>query len=239
LAKRVIIVDDDNDVRALLHNSLAAEGYAVTALATGVEVEDLLEDGTYDLALIDVGLPDIDGFTLTRRIRERFDIGIIIISGRTDLSDRMNGLDLGADDYVTKPFELKDVLARIRSVLRRQNRSRRTAETVQQNDWLRFDCWTLNIASRTLRDTAGNAVALTTGEYRLLETLARHPGRIFNRAQLLERMPDTNPPAFDRSIDVGIMRLRKKLGDGTENPRLIKTVRNGGYIFVAKVTAGN
>ena len=237
--RRLAIVDDDYDVRSVLQKSLTADGYAVTAHASGVGIENILAKDSYDLILVDVGLPDLDGLTLTRRIREQFDIGIIIISGRSDLSDRIVGLELGADDYVTKPFELKEVHARIRSVLRRQDRSRRGEDFVRNSEQFRFDGWTLDIASRTLRDADGNPVALTTGEYKLLETFVRSPNRVLSRAQLLDQVHENDAPAFDRSIDVGIARLRRKLGDDSKNPETIKTVRNGGYIFVAKVLAGN
>jgi two-component system OmpR family response regulator len=234
VTKRLAIVDDDFDVRSLLQRSLIADGYAVTALASGASVESTLAREPYDVVLVDLGLPDIDGLTLTRRIREKFDIGIIIISGRSDLTDRIVGLELGADDYVVKPFELKEVHARIRSLLRRQERLR---DTPQVNEVLHFGDWTLDVSSRTLRNDAGNPVALTTGEYRLLETFLRKPNRVLNRAQLIELMHDNDTPAFDRSIDVVVARLRRKLGDTARNSELIKTVRNGGYIFVGKVTS--
>jgi two-component system, OmpR family, response regulator len=238
LSIRLAIVDDDHDVRTMLQKSLAADGYVVTALASGAGIETLLAKEKFDLLLVDIGLPDLDGLTLTRRIREKFDVGIIIISGRGDLTDRIVGLELGADDYVIKPFELKEVHARIRSVLRRQERAHRGAAPAA-GETLRFEDWTLDIASRSLRDPDDNPVALTTGEYRLLEAFARRPGRVLSRANLMDHLHDNDAPAFDRSIDVCVARLRKKLGDVSKNPGIIKTVRNSGYIFVAKVTAAN
>jgi two-component system, OmpR family, response regulator len=231
------IVDDDYDVRALLQKSLTADGYAVTAFSSSAGVEEMLARDPCDLILVDVGLPDIDGITLTRRLRERFDIGIIIISGHADLTDRIVGLEVGADDYVTKPFELKEVQARIRSVLRRQERAKLGAGAMPSgSERYRFGIWQLDTASRSLRDTDGNQVALTTGEYKLLETFVRRPNRVLSRAHLLDQVHDNDAPAFDRSIDVAIARLRRKLGDDSRNPQSIKTVRNDGYIFVAKVT---
>jgi len=234
LSKRLAIVDDDYDVRNLLQNSLAADGYAVTALSSGVGIEGILAKEPHDLVLVDVGLPDLDGLTLTRRLREKFDIGIIIISGRGDLTDRIVGLEVGADDYVTKPFELKEVHARIRSVLRRQERERGAGLSLH-GEQFRFEGWTLDTSSRSLRDEAKQVVGLTTGEYKLLETFVRRPNRVLSRAFLLDLAHDNDSPAFDRSVDVAIARLRKKLGDVSTSPELIKTVRNGGYIFVAKV----
>jgi two-component system, OmpR family, response regulator len=238
VTNRVVIIDADNDVRALLHDSLSAEGYEVRAFATGIGIEGLLADGTWDLVLIDIDLPQMDGFTLTRQIRERFESGIIIISDRSDLSDRLIGLEVGADDYVVKPFEIKEVLARIRSLLRRQNRSQMAATPARNAEWFKFEGWTLNVATRALRDGAGNTVALTTGEYRLLETLVCKPGQILSRARLIEIAREGNLPTFNRSIDVGIMRLRRKIGDDIDKPRLIKTVRNEGYVFIARVATG-
>lgn len=236
MPKRLVVIDDDFDVRTLLQNGLTAEGYAVTAMASGVGLEAVLARDPHDLVLVDVGLPDVDGLTLTRRLRERFDIGIIIISGRSDLTDRIVGLELGADDYVAKPFDLKEVRARVRSVLRRQERER-AAGSLTHGKVFRFDQWTLDADSRALRDGDGNPVGLTTGEYRLLETFVRMPGRVLSRAFLLDRVHDNDAPAFDRSIDVAVARLRKKLGDVSKTPQIIKTVRNGGYIFIGKVEA--
>jgi DNA-binding response OmpR family regulator len=236
MTKHIAVVDDDRDVRNLLQRSLAAEGYAVSTFAGGAGLENALDREPHDLVLLDVGLPDFDGLTLTRRLREKFDIGIIIISGRADLSDRIVGLELGADDYVVKPFELKEVHARIRSVLRRQERGSNASAT-PEGEKLRFGNWTLDTGSRTLRTAGGSPVTLTTGEYRLLETLARYPCRVLSRATLLDHVHDNDTPAFDRSIDVCITRLRKKLSDDSKNPEIIKTVRNSGYIFVSKVDA--
>jgi two-component system, OmpR family, response regulator len=234
LSKRLAIIDDDYDVRSMLQNSLTADGYSVTALSSGVGIESFLAKEPHDLVLVDVGLPELDGLTLTRRLRENFDIGIIIISGRGDLTDRIVGLEVGADDYVTKPFELKEVHARIRSVLRRQERERAIGPA-HRGELFYFGVWLLDVASRTLRDRDGNAVGLTTGEYRLLETLVRRPNRVLSRAYLLDAVHDNDSPAFDRSVDVAVARLRKKLGDDSKTPEMIKTVRNGGYIFVSKV----
>lgn len=240
LSWRLAVVDDDFDVRAVLQKSLIADGYAVTTHASGVGLEKILEKDPVDLLLVDIGLPDLDGLTLTRRIRERFDVGIIIISGRSDLTDRIVGLEVGADDYVTKPFELREVHARIRSVLRRQERPHRAPGIVRDAaPRLHFDGWTLDLGSRSLIDGCERVVELTTGEYRLLETFVRRPGRVLSRSQLLDSVHDHDAPAFDRSIDVAIARVRKKLGDDPRKPEIIKTVRNSGYIFTAKVSAGN
>lgn len=232
---RLAIVEDDREVRSLLQRSLAAEGYGVTALARGAEIEELIERDPHDLVLVDVGLPDIDGLTLTRRLRARFDVGIIIISGYGGLDDRVVGLELGADDYLAKPFEIKEVLARVRSVLRRQQRAKNW-HGAMPDEIFRFDGWCFDCSARSLRGEDDESVGLTTGEYRLLDCFVRHPGRVLSRVFLIEQVHDNDVPVFDRSIDVTVARLRKKLGAGRKTSDVIKTVRNGGYVFAAKVT---
>lgn len=232
---RLAVIDDDAEVRSLLQRGLAADGHLVTLLADGIGIEAVLDREPHDLALVDVGLPGIDGLTLTRTLRARYDIGIIIISGRSDLTDRVVGLELGADDYVVKPFELREVRARVRSVLRRQMRGvRADGEAVGQVH--RFGQWTFDLTARSLRSDDGASVGLTTGEYRLLECFVRRPGRVLSRAFLVEHIHDHDAPVFDRSVDVTVARLRKKLGMEREDGQSIKTVRNGGYVFSAPVT---
>ncbi len=235
--KHLAIVEDDSDVRAILQRSLAADGYEVTAMASGAELEPVLANGPFDLVIIDLGLPDIDGLTLTRRIRASFDVGIIIVSGRGDLTDRVVGLELGADDYVTKPFEPREILARVRSVLRRSRRSTPVESARPLRRLLSFEGFVLDLDSRSLRDEDGHEVALTSGEYRMVEALVTHPNRVLSREQLMDLVHENDMPAYDRSIDVRVGRIRRKLADNSRSPRLIKTVRNGGYIFAGRVAA--
>ena len=237
--RQLAIVEDDPDVRAILERSLAADGYMITALSSGAGLEEALAAHHHDLVIMDVGLPDIDGLTLTRKIRAAFDVGIIIVSGRGDLADRVVGLELGADDYVTKPFEPREILARVRSVLRRNGRGSAASSGIAEDRHRRlaFDGFLIDLTSRSLTDASGNPVPLTSGEYKLLEVFVGHSNRVLSRDQLLDLIYGTGTPAFDRSIDVRIGRVRRKLGDDPRNPRLIKTIRNDGYIFVGKVTA--
>ena len=236
--QHLAIVEDDPDVRAVLQRSLSSDGYDVTALSTGVGLEDVLHAGPCDLVIVDVGLPGVDGLTLTRNIRALFDVGIIIVSGRGDLTDRVVGLELGADDYITKPFEPREILPRVRSVLRRGTRQRTPVPAAAPpRRRLAFEGFVLDMTARALTDPCGRQVALTSGEYKLLEAFATHANRVLSRDQLLDLIYETATPAFDRSIDVRIGRVRRKLGDDPRNPRLIKTIRNDGYIFVGKVTA--
>jgi two-component system OmpR family response regulator len=239
--KHVTIVEDDPDVRALLAHSLGMDGYKVTALETGAEIETVLTANPADLVILDVGLPGMDGLTITQKIRRHSDVAIIIVSGRGDLADRVVGLEIGADDYITKPFEPREILARVRSVLRR---GRRHADAPQQPDSghvvFKFADWSLDVTAQVLAGADGQPVPLTSGEFRLLEALVTRAGRVQSRDQLMDVCYGNDSPAFDRSIDVCVARLRKKLLDNPRNPATIRTVRNGGYIFAARVArAGN
>ncbi|HVE20766.1 MAG TPA: response regulator transcription factor, partial [Acidocella sp.] len=172
--------------------------------------------------------------TITQQIRRYSDVGIIIVSGRGDLADRVVGLEIGADDYVTKPFEPREILARVRSVLRRGRRQEAAVQIEGHNCYV-FGDWKLDATAQALQDTTGRPIALTSGEFRLLEAMVTRANRVLSRDQLMDACYGNNSPAFDRSIDVCVGRLRKKLHDDPRNPAIIRTVRNGGYIFSAKV----
>lgn len=235
-SKNLVIVEDDPDIRALLERCLSADGYKVTSLGAAAGLDAVLAPGDIDLIIVDVGLPDADGLALTRRIRQEHDLGIIIVSGRGDLTDRVVGLEIGADDYITKPFEPREVLARVRSVLRRGERAKPAAQTSEPHRKYRFDGRIIDMTSQTLADGEGSVVPLTSGEYKLLEVFVTHANRVLSRDQLLDFICTNDSPAFDRSIDVRIGRLRKKLNEDPSKP-LIRTVRNSGYIFAATVLA--
>jgi DNA-binding response OmpR family regulator len=234
MGKNLAIVEDDPDVRGLLERCLVSDGYRVTALPTAAGLDETLSGGDIDLVIVDVGLPDADGLALTGHIRRSHDMGIIIVSGRGDLTDRVVGLEIGADDYITKPFEPREVLARVRSVLRRHARAQVAANCNEPRSLYRFEGCVLDAAAQAVLDAAGAPVPLTSGEYKLLEVFVTRPNRVLSRDQLLELVYANDTPAFDRSVDVRVGRLRKKLRD--DPPRLIKTVRNGGYLFTGKVT---
>jgi DNA-binding response OmpR family regulator len=233
--KRLAIVEDDPDIRALLERCLSADGYRVTSLEAASGLEDLLAEGDIDLLIVDVGLPDADGFALTQKIRRHHDIGIIIVSGRGDLTDRVIGLEIGADDYITKPFEPREVLARVRSVLRRGIPKKDAIASEEPRRKYRFNGWTIDLASQTLMDGKGGVVALTSGEFKLLETFVTHANRVLSRDQIMDYICTNDSPAFDRSIDVRIGRLRRKIHDNSAHPALIKTIRNAGYMFAGTV----
>jgi DNA-binding response OmpR family regulator len=240
VTKHVTIVEDDPDVRALLANSLGMNGYKVTALESGTEIENVLTASPADLVILDVGLPGMDGLTITQQIRRHSDVAIIIVSGRGDLADRVVGLEIGADDYVTKPFEPREILARVRSVLRRGRTHGEAPQMDSGHVVFRFADWSFDVTSQALTGADGQPVPLTSGEFRLLEALVTRAGRVLSRDQLMDVCYGNDSPAFDRSIDVCVARLRKKLNDNPRNPATIRTVRNGGYIFAARVSrAGN
>jgi two-component system OmpR family response regulator len=237
MTKHVTIVEDDPDVRAVLERSLGADGYRVTALESGAGIEDILSSSQVDLLILDIGLPDIDGLTIMQQIRRHSDVAIIIVSGRGDLADRVVGLEIGADDYITKPFEPREILARIRSVLRRGRRG--DQEVFRKRDTHQrygFGDWMLDATAQSLQDAEGRPIGLTSGEFKLLEVMVTRANRVLSRDQLMDACYGSNSPAFDRSIDVCVGRLRKKLHDNPRNPAIIRTVRNGGYIFAAPVS---
>ena len=235
--KNLVIVEDDPGIRALLERCLGADGYNVTSLSAAAGLEELLSQGDFALAIVDVGLPDADGLALTRHIRQHHNLGIIIVSGRGDLTDRVVGLEIGADDYITKPFEPREVLARVRSVLRRGERPAATAPAGAPHRRYSFNGCIIDLTSQTLMDSDGHIVALTSGEYKLLETFVTHANRVLSRDQLLDYVCANDAPAFDRSIDVRIGRLRKKIHDDPRRPTMIKTIRNSGYMFSGIVAA--
>lgn len=238
MSKRLAIVEDDPNIRALLERCLGADGYRVTSLPVAAGLDDVLSGGDIDLIIVDVGLPDADGLALTRRIREDHDVGIIIVSGRGDLTDRVVGLEIGADDYITKPFEPREVSARVRSVLRRGERGKSESNPMGgPHRKFRFNGRIIDMTSQTVTDAEGRIVPLTSGEYKLLETFVTHANRVLSRDQLLDFICANDTPAFDRSIDVRIGRLRKKIDDDSKHPSMIRTVRNAGYIFASAVSA--
>ena len=238
MTKHVTIVEDDPDVRALLTRSLGSDGYQVTALESGAGIEDIIASNQIDLVILDIGLPDVDGLTITQKIRRTSDVAIIIVSGRGDLADRVVGLEIGADDYITKPFEPREILARVRSVLRRGNRQGPAvaAAPADAHQTYAFGNWKLDATAQALHDDSGRPVSLTSGEFKLLEAMVTRANRVLTRDQLMDICYGNNSPAFDRSIDVCVARLRRKLQDDPRNPAVIRTVRNGGYIFAARVS---
>ncbi|WIG54600.1 MAG: hypothetical protein OJF61_000386 [Rhodanobacteraceae bacterium] len=230
----LLVVDDDAGVLDLLRRYFSGQGFEVSVAANGAEMRDALARLSVDLVMLDLGLPGEDGFDLTRQLRKSWDGALIIITGRGESVDRVVGLELGADDYVTKPFELRELLARVRSVLRRATPSAVTADVANEPAF-QFGNFLLTPQSRMLRTADGKAIALTTGEYELLRVLAEHPNRVLSRDDLMEHIHGRNAGPFDRAIDVQIGRLRRKVESDPANPELIKSVRGAGYVFSARV----
>ena len=195
------------------------------------------------LVLLDLGLPGEDGFSIARQLREHWRCGLIIVTGRGDSVDKVVGLEVGADDYVTKPFDLRELLARVKSVLRRTTPAEASAPAVPGHHGatqgvLGFAGWKLDMPARRLLDPQGLEVSLTSGEFDLLCAFAKHPGRVLSRDFLLEQTRGREAGPFDRTIDTQVGRLRRKLGDDGDDPRIIKSVRSAGYILIPPVVSG-
>jgi DNA-binding response OmpR family regulator len=231
----ILVVDDDAAIRDVIHEYLTENDFQVSVAETGADMDKVLGAEIVDLVILDLKLPDEDGLAIARRLRESLDLPIIILTGRKEEVDRVMGLELGADDYVTKPFSNRELLARVRAVLRRteSKRAKRRGETVRA---FKFSGWELNTGTRKLKSPDGRNVELTNSEYALLIAFLRAPQRILTRDQLLEssRLHDD---IYDRSIDVQILRLRRKIEPDPANPTFIKTERGAGYLFDADVQA--
>jgi DNA-binding response OmpR family regulator len=210
----------------------------VTQLHSGAALMDTMRDDPPALVLLDLGLPGEDGFTIARQLREHWHSGLVIVTGRGDAVDKVVGLEVGADDYVTKPFDLRELLARIKAVLRRVAPTApavANAVPASARSRLRFAGWLLDVDARRLSNTEGRDVALTSGEFDLLSTFAQHPGRVLSRDFLLESTRGREAAPFDRTIDVQVGRLRRKLEPDAVEPQIIKSVRGAGYILVPAV----
>ena len=224
----------------LLAGYLQRHGFRVSQRHSGRSLLELMATDTPALVLLDLGLPGEDGFAIARQLREHWRCGLVIVTGRGDAVDKVVGLEIGADDYVTKPFDLRELVARIKAVLRRLVPAESVAapKSTSGSSLLRFAQWELDTAARRLLNPQRKEVVLTTGEFDLLYTLASHPGRVLSRDFLLESTRGRDGGPFDRTIDVQIGRLRRKLDDDPNNPQIIKSIRGAGYILVPRVEAG-
>lgn len=233
----ILVVDDDPRIRQMLTRYFEQEGYRVSAAADGMAMRAELNARPVDVILLDVVMPGQDGLTIAREIRAKSDVGIIMLTGKDEVLDRVVGLEVGADDYIAKPFHLRELLARIKSVVRRRKPMSGTAGRSEDTglDVIRFDGWLLDTARRQLISPSGKEVALTSGEFDLLAALAKYPGRVFSRETLMEHTRGHGLRAFDRTIDAQIARLRKKIEGNPKSPTIVKSVRAVGYVFAAKV----
>ena len=235
----ILVVDDDREIRDLLARFLRKHGYRVDSAADGREMWRLLEAGRFDLIVLDLMLPGEDGLSLCRRIRSQeanaAAMPIIMLTAIGEEMDRIIGLEMGADDYLANPFNPRELLARMRAVLRRGGSGARAPSETVGEDNLSFDGWRLNLTRRDLFAPDGNLVELTGGEFELLCALAGHPKRLLSREQLLDLTRGREAVPFDRAIDVQVSRLRGKIETDPKSPTIIKTVRGTGYIFTAEV----
>uniref|UniRef100_D5WZK0 Two component transcriptional regulator, winged helix family n=1 Tax=Thiomonas intermedia (strain K12) TaxID=75379 RepID=D5WZK0_THIK1 len=230
----ILIVDDDGEIRNLLSAYLQKNGLRVTAVGDGKAMERALVAARIDLIVLDLMLPGDDGLTLCRQLRAKSDIPVLMLTARSDETDRVVGLEMGADDYLTKPFSARELLARIKVILRR---ARSLPVNFQPEDLreAHFAGWTLNTLHRHLISPAGVVVTLSGAEYRLLRIFLSHPNRVLNRDQLVDLTQGREADPLDRSIDVQVSRLRQRLGDDPRDPVLIKTVRGMGYVLSVPV----
>lgn len=224
----ILVVDDDAQIRRMLRRCLEDEGYQVSESGDGDNIEALVRGGV-DLVTLDLNLGSADGLAIARRIRQVSEVPIIMITGKGDMIDRIVGLELGADDYIAKPFHLREVLARIRSVLRRS-----VGGTPTQDTSIRFDGYILDPARRSLTGPTGDPISLTTGEFELLLLFCRHAHAVLDRDRIMDLLKGHDWAPNDRSIDNQVARLRKLIETDTRNPQLIKTVRGAGYSFTPR-----
>lgn len=239
MTERVLVVDDEEDIREMLRDYLSSFGFRVTTASGGQQMRAALLEHPHDLVLLDLGLPGEDGLTLARELRATADVGIIIVTGRGQPVDRIVGLEIGADDYIAKPFDLREMVARVRSVLRRTRTpaipGAREPAVKMADTHLSFDGWAIDLAARSLRNPDGNTVTLTTGEFDLLTVFARNANRVMSRDELMDLLHQREAGPFDRAIDVQVGRLRRKIERDPSQPEMIKSVRGIGYVFTPRV----
>jgi DNA-binding response OmpR family regulator len=234
LSEHIVIVDDDELLRGRLAAYLSSEGFRVTTADSAATFRTIMRNEPIDLVLVDITMPGENGLSLTRFLREQSEIGVVILTGKGDPIERAIGLEVGADDYIAKPFHLRELLARVRSVLRRTKpRSDRVGGSVAPV--VRFAGWRLDLAKRTLTSRRGKGVPLTTAEYQLLEAFVANPNQVLGRDRLLELVAGRKWQPYDRTIDQHISRLRRKLERDPNQPELIKSIRGQGYLFAAQV----
>lgn len=236
MSGRILIVDDDDDIRELFASYLEGFGYSTQAAEDGAAMRRQLANSSFDLVLLDQRLPGEDGLTIARELRASSDIGIIIITGFGQGVDRIVGLELGADDYVAKPVDLRELLARIRSVLRRRTIASPDSHAPSLAHAYEFDGWNIDPGARRLKDPDGKTVELTSGEFDLLLAFIEQPNVVLTRDQLMNRLHHRDAGPFDRAIDVQVGRLRRKIDRPGGSSSLIRSVRGMGYLFSPKVS---
>jgi DNA-binding response OmpR family regulator len=232
----LLVVDDDTEIAQILSRYFGSHGFRVSTAGDGTQMRRVLDSEAVDVVMLDLGLPGEDGFSLTRHLREHWHGPVIIVTGRGESVDRVVGLELGADDYVTKPFELRELLARVRSVLRRTTPPAKAADVKTEHPRrLSFDGYVLDPRSHTLSGPHGEPISLTSGEFTLLGIFMEHANQVLTRDQLMTHIHGRDAGPFDRSIDVQIGRLRRKIELDPARPQRIKSIRGTGYLFSSTV----
>lgn len=231
---RILIVDDDPEIRRLLADYLAKSGFDAYTARDGREMRLALERHAIDFVVLDLNLPDADGLALCRKLRVDSDLPVLMLTARGEETDRIVGIEMGADDYLVKPFSPRELLARIKSILRRTRTVPRNLRP-EIHRCLVFSGWTLDTATRALKAPDGVVIPLSGGEYRLLRILLEHPNRVLHRDQLTELIHGREAEPYDRAVDVQVSRLRRRLRDERAEPQLIRTVRGEGYVLATDV----
>ncbi len=231
----ILVVDDQKEICEVVQQYLSSEGYRVSVANDGGGMRRVMGQAEVDLVILDLMLPGEDGLTLARQLREDSTVGIIILTGRGETVDRIIGLEMGADDYLPKPFHLRELLARVKSVLRRASSRAQKEKPSGARARARFAGWHLDLSTRELVSPDGGEVRLTTGEFDLLAAFVNNANQVLSRDRLLDLARNREAGPFDRTIDVQVRRLRRKLEPDPQNPTMIKTVRGTGYIFTPTV----
>jgi two-component system OmpR family response regulator len=230
----VLVVDDDPNITNLLDRLLSKEGYQVSVAATAAEMRVRVKQSPPNIIILDLMLPDGDGFSLAREVCADIDCGLIMLTGKADIVDKIVGLEVGADDYITKPFDNKEFLARVKSVLRRTSQTKEK-EPIENNSIAHFNGWKLDMSAQELTSPEEETVHLTSYEYLLLDLFVKKANKVFTRDQIMNAMTDRDWSPIDRSIDVLVSKLRQKLNEDMSHPALIKTIRGAGYKFTTTV----
>ncbi len=233
-AIHVAVVEDDPEISQTMVQCMTEHGFVVTAARSGRDLDRVLSIGRIDLVILDVGLPGEDGLSICRRLRNQSSVPIIMVTARASETDRIVGLEIGADDYLPKPFSPRELVARVRAVLRRS--SAQNDNNRQPPKTLEFEGWRLDMARRQLLDPSGIPMPLTSGEFNILAIFCQNPQKVLSRDALLDLLHGRAAAVFDRSVDVQISRLRRKIEPNLKNPTFIKTVRYGGYFFTPSVS---
>lgn len=234
---KILVIDDDEALSFVVKTYLENDGYTVYPAHTGATALDIQKAEYCDVILLDLGLPDMDGFSMIPRLKNITQAPIIVVSGKEDTTDKVVGLELGADDYITKPFEMRELSARVKAALRRNPPvvvPLEKAETISEQQ-IHFEDWILDRSQYQVFDQTGVAMDLTSGEFRLLEALIMAPNRVLNRQQLFDLTRESSFDGYDRAVDIQIGRIRKKFDDNPSNPRIIKTIRGIGYMFCGQI----